>query len=120
MHTVDIVRRDAAEKRIRFTARPFDDNQKVEVVLVEQSDNQQIHITYVIDMDKDVVETIKFLTYDGTREQNKGVLNFTYLQEVEQSAEQFIEPAGIKVPKTTQQDSMGILWLMKLAEGTLG
>ena len=119
MHTVDIVRRDAAEKRIRFTARPFDDNKKVEVVLVEQSGNQQIHITYVIDMDKDVVETIKFLTYDGTQEQNKGVLNFTYLQEVEQSAEQFTEPAEIKVPKTIQQDSMGILWLTKLAEGTL-
>jgi len=118
MHTVDIIRRDAAEKRIKFTTRPFED--KVEVVLIRQSDNQKIHITYVIDLDKDVVETINFLTDDGTAQQNKGVLNFTYLEEVEQSAHEFTEPEEIKVPGKTQKDSMGILWLAELAQGTLG
>jgi len=118
MHTVDIIRRDAAEKRISFTTRPFKD--KVEVVLIRQSDNQQIHITYVIDLEKDVVESINFLTDDGTAQRNKGALNFTYLEEVQQSAEEFTEPEEIKVPRKTKQDSMGILWLTELAQGTLG
>jgi RNA polymerase sigma-70 factor (ECF subfamily) len=118
MHTLDIIRRDAAEKRIRFTTRPFKD--KVEVVLIQQSDDQKIHIIYVIDLDRDVVETINFLTDDGRAQQNKGVLNFTYLEEVQQSAHEFTEPEEIKVPRKTKQDSMGILWLTELAQGTLG
>jgi RNA polymerase sigma-70 factor (ECF subfamily) len=118
LHTIDIVRRDAAECRIEFDTQKTKD-EKVEVALLEGTGYWQPWATYVIDMERDIVETIEFLTSGDARQERKGRLRFTYLEDVEQAAAEFIEPGEMEVSPQTQQEPMGISWLMELARGTL-
>ena len=122
MHAVDIIRRDAAKKRVRFSIKRLDEDYygKVEVVLFEQTDRGKIQIAYTIDIGKDIIEKIEFLADGDDQDKEQGVLRFTYLEDIDQLAEEFTEPTKIKVQKTKHQDSIGMLWLIELAQGTLG
>jgi hypothetical protein len=71
-------------------------------------------IVYTIDMEQDVIERITFATKEG-----EGVLRFSYLQEIEQAAGEFIEPVQ-KSSTQGHQNRLGMLWLVRLAEGKLG
>ena len=109
LHTIDTVRRDAAEKRIWFETKYNKRTGKAEVVLKPED----AQIVYTIDMEKDVIESI---TFSGD---TQGRLNFNYIQEIEQETAEFVVPK----PKTSggpKQDRTGILWLVRLAEGKLG
>ena len=44
----------------------------------------------------------------------------SYLQEINNAGDEFAKPAGIRALGKTYREDMGILWLMKLAQGTLG
>ena len=66
-------------------------------------------------MDKDVIETIAF-----KNNHQENLLQFTYLQEINPVSEEFAEPAEVNVQNTKRLDSMGILWLIELTQGTLG
>lgn len=111
LHTIDTIRRDAAEKQVWFETRYTSGEAKAEVVL----SCEQAKLVYTIDMKNDVIETITISTNDG----RKGELRFSYLQEIDQAGNEFVTPRR-KTSGRPQQDQPGILWLVQLAEGQLG
>ena len=84
LHTIDIVRRDAAEKEIPFETALRAGESKGQVILTKESYKS----IYTIDMEKDVVEKI---IYSGEKE---GELVFTYLQEIGGERSEFAPPRG--------------------------
>ena len=84
LHTIDIVRRDAAEKEIPFETALRAGESKGQVILTKGTYNG----IYTIDMEKDVVERI---IYSGEKE---GELAFTYLQEISEVTSEFAAPRG--------------------------
>jgi len=121
MHTIDIIRRDAAEKRIRFATKHIAEEisdcncGQTEITLFCDTADIESQIVYTVDMDKDVIEQIMFK--NGSQE---NVLQFTYLQEIAPASEEFAEPAEVNTQNTKYLDGMGILWLMELTQGTFG
>jgi hypothetical protein len=84
LHTIDIVRRDAAEKEIPFETALRGVKSKGQVILTKGTGKS----IYTIDMEKDVVERI---IYSGERE---GQLVFDYLQEIGGERSEFAAPRG--------------------------
>ena len=123
MHTIDIVRRDAAKKRIKFSTRNFGGDEEhygtAEIILFIQSDHQQLKVIYTINIDRDLVERIDFLVNANIADEKKGWLEFTYLDQVEQVTNYFLKPPQIKLPRAAQRDGTGILWLIHLIQETL-
>ena len=108
LHTIDTVRRDAAKERIWFATKYNKRSGKAEVLL-KPEDGQ---IVYAVDMEKDVIESI---TFSGETE---GQLQFDYLQEIDDVGSEFAEPMRKSFTGGYQKRS-GMLWLVRLAEGTL-
>lgn len=107
LHTIDTVRRDAAEQRIRYETAYSASGAKVEVVLT----CEQARFVYVIDMRTDVVEEITVTRNDGGRAE----LEFSYLQDIAGLETEFTRPSA-RGNQQTRQESPGILWLATLAE----
>jgi RNA polymerase sigma-70 factor (ECF subfamily) len=105
LHTIDSVRRDAAEQEVWFETKPVSDSRRVEVVL----NCKQVKPLYTIDMETDVVEKIIFAGSNGV----EGELIFSYLQDIENLSNEFTSPRAGRY-RRSQQDSPGILWLVKL------
>jgi RNA polymerase sigma-70 factor (ECF subfamily) len=110
LHTIDTVRRDAAEQRIWFVTRYTPDNRFAEVELTHEN----TRIVYKIDMESDVVDEITFSTDQG----NTGNLKFSYLQSIDGVSEEFITP-GKPGNTTAARGCPGFLWLVQLVEGSL-
>lgn len=106
LHTIDSVRRDAAQKQVWFETRHTPSQLMAEVVLT----HRQTKLLYTIDMEKDVIDKIRF---SGDTE---GELTFSYLQDIDDVSDEFVEPRR-KSYRKPQRESLGILWLMRLAEG---
>ena len=111
LHTLDMVRRDAAEKEVWFETNQISSGDKMEVVLT----CNQIKLVYTINMEKDVVEKIVFSAGNGSG----GELNFSYLQDISRTGDEFARPRR-KYYQRHQLTKPGILWLVWLAEGALG
>jgi RNA polymerase sigma-70 factor (ECF subfamily) len=109
LHTIDTVRRDAAEKQIWFETKYNKRTGKTQVIL-KPEDGQ---VVYTIDMVKDVIEQITLSTSDG----REGELNFSYMQEIDEAGNEFVEP-GSKA--SMRESSEGMLWLVRLVQGKLG
>ena len=92
LHTIDTIRRDAAEKQIPFETKLRAGARKAQVILTKESDN----IIYTIDMEKDVVEQIIFT---GDRQ---GCLKFSYLQNIENIGSRFTQPRTSRKGKKTR------------------
>ena len=107
LHTVDTIRRDAAEKQIRFETK-YDKSSGKALVALKAKDRR---IVYTIDMEKDIVESITFSGDSG------GQLQFDYLQDIDRAVSEFAEPIR---KSRLQESSEGILWLLQLVEGKLG
>ena len=110
LHTIDTVRRDAAEQRIRFETKLTPDSRFAQVELTHEN----TRIVYTIDMETDVVDEITFTTDQG----NTGNLKFSYLQSVDGVSQEFLPPSKPSNPTTTRS-STSILWLVQLVEGSL-
>ncbi len=106
LHTIDTVRRDAAEQGIWFETQYISGTGKAQVVL-KTDDGLLI---YTIDMKKDVIEKIAF---SGGR--IEGELRFSYLETVDGLGREFIAPR-----KSRRHKSSGMLWLIQLAEEIVG
>jgi len=105
LHTIDTVRRDAAEKQVWFETRGLPGGDKAEVVLTRE----QTKLVYTIDMETDVIEKITFTGMNGS----KGELRFSYLQDIESPDNEFVSPR-IGSYRKLQQNPPGMLWLVKL------
>jgi hypothetical protein len=101
LHTIDTVRRDAAQKRIRFETRYNKSSDKA-LVALKTKDGR---IVYTIDMEKDVVESI---TFSGDR---GGQLQFDYLQDIDSIGSEFAE---LSSQARLTERSEGMSWLLEL------
>ena len=110
LHTIDTIRRDAAEKQLWFETRHTPGSGKTEVVVI----SGDIRLLYTIDLEKDVVERIEFTSDNGS----KGVLTFSYLKDIKGAESKFIPPRK-KTYRRPQRKSIGIQWLIRLMEGEL-
>ncbi len=107
LHTVDVVRRDAAEQHVRFETKLASGGDKAEVVLTLEEGQ----MVYSIDMETDVVEKITFSASDGSEAE----LRFSYLQNIDSVGNEFTQPR-IGSYRSLQQNQPGMLWLVKLAK----
>ena len=115
MHTADVVRRDAVEQRVWFYSERLENEEEVAVGMLYKHFASNVELTYIIDMENDIVKEIWF-DIDG---RDKGRLKFTYLQDIEQAGDEFAEPIVLKNEKAASQELHGILWLFNLAQGNL-
>ena len=110
-HTIDTVRRDAAEQRVWFKTSYMPDSRLAEVEL----SHKDAKIIYKIDMDKDVINEITFSTDQG----EVGNLKFSYLESVDGLDQEFLRPSKPGNTTTATSSSQGILWLAQLMDGSL-
>jgi hypothetical protein len=115
LHTANIVRRDAAEQRIRFQSEWAPNETDAIVAISHKEQQNRTDIIYTIDMENDVIKTITF----DVNGQARGSLIFSYMQSIDRSAGEFTEPA-IPVGSLPTTQSPGIRWLIYLAQGNLG
>jgi RNA polymerase sigma-70 factor (ECF subfamily) len=112
LHTIDIVRRDAAAQRIPFETRYNPGSEYAGVELIYEG----LRIIYNIDLEADVIDEITFSTDQG----NKGNLKFSYIQDVNDIIHgEFVAPEKLN-SRSTLKDSSDLLWLIQLVEGSLG
>ena len=105
LHTIDTVRRDAAEKQVWFETRHVSGGEKTEVILIQE----QNRLVYTIDMETDVIEKITFSADNG----GQGKLEFSYLQDIDNPGNEFASPR-VGSYRKPQQNPPGMLWLLKL------
>jgi RNA polymerase sigma-70 factor (ECF subfamily) len=105
LHTIDTVRRDAAEKQVWFETKNVPGGTKVEVILT----HEQVRLVYTIDMETDVIEKIAFSTDNG----GQGELEFSYLQDIDNPGNEFASPR-VGSYRKPQQNPPGMLWLINL------
>jgi len=111
LHTIDTVRRDAAEQRIRFETKHTPDSPFAQV----EFDCGDVRLIYTIDLETDVIDEITFSTAQG----DKGSLKFSYLQSVDGAGGEFARPTRPWSETTASHDSPGLLWLVQLLDGSL-
>ena len=105
LHTIDTVRRDAAEKQVWFETKHLPGSNRAEVILTQE----QARLVYTIDMETDVIEKITFSTGNGV----EGELEFSYLQNIDNLGNEFSSPR-VGSYRKLQQNPPGMLWLVKL------
>ena len=116
MHAANIVRRDAAEQRIWFKSEWAQNEKDVFVAISHEEQQDSTDLIYTIDMENDLIKTITF----DVNGQSRGSLIFSYLQDIDQLANQFAEPAISAGSQPATKQSPGIKWLINLAQGNLG
>ena len=110
LHTIDTIRRDAAEKSIWFDTKLMPEGRFAQVELT----HEDTKIVYKIDMETDVVDQITVSTDRG----DTANLNFSYLESVDGLDQEFLPPDKPGNPMAAESDP-GILWLAQLVEGSL-
>ena len=111
LHTIDIVRRDAAEKLLTFETKRTNDASFAEVTIVSGI----LRLVYTIDMHNDLVNKIDLFSNDSS----VGQLVFSYTQDIELISD-FAEPVLPAASVTQVNEAPGILWLFQLAQSKLG
>jgi len=111
LHTIDTVRRDAAQEQIWFETQYDSAGGKAEVKFT----GEQGRMIYTIDMNGDVIEKIRLSATDG----REGELVFEYLQEVSGVADEFVKPRSSRAYGQARRRKPGMFWLMRLAEPDL-
>jgi RNA polymerase sigma-70 factor (ECF subfamily) len=113
LHTIDTIRRDAAEKSIWFESRYTSGKEKTEVTLSQKD----IKLIYAIDMKNDIVEKITFVRNDKNAIAEEA-LQISYLQDISRTTDEFTAPK-IRRSSLLSKTPPGIEWLFRLADGTL-
>jgi len=117
LHTIDTVRRDAAEQRIWFETKPATGPSGSQFAQVELT-CKGLRIVYRIDLETDVIEEITFLA----GQDEIGNLKFSYLQSIDEGSSEFVPPGRPRQSAVggAPKGSPGLLWLVHLVEGSLG
>jgi len=113
LHTMDVVRRDAAARRIPFTSRYTAGTNKGQVEL--RFDKGRV--VYTIDMKTDVLDSIAMSFRGPGAAEQKGTLAFTCTGEIDSIRDELTAPKASRY--VNARDAGGPLWLLKFAEGTL-
>lgn len=113
----DTVRRDAAEKKIPFSSSWH--GRRADIVVNMDADGLFSGITYNIDTDKDLITSLEF-DLKGKDSPVQGELAFDYLQDVSRVANEFQQPKVRIASRRRQAEQPGLVWLFRLASGSLG
>jgi len=105
LHTLDVLRRDAAEQRIRFETGYNRGEEKAKVTLALQ----QGRLVYTVDLQADVLDTVVFSANDGRQAE----LQFDYLQDIAGVQAEFTPPE-IRRSYGENAEGPGLLWLLRL------
>lgn len=115
MHILDIIRRDAAEKKIPFKIRQFIDDNGIEFVELNLIQNE-MRIQYTINMNANLIEKIEF--YSG--EKIIGTLYFDYTEQSEDFDKSLTEQIQDSSSRAaSDKNPPGASWLFDLANGNL-
>jgi len=114
-HTLDTIRRDAADERIWFATDVVEPRKKVEVGLVDDHEQIQYMMRYTVDMAKDVLVTIDLWRGpDGLFEEHVGELSFCYDCETDEPGDAFVIPEPMVLSEAHQPDQGTIFWPIQL------
>jgi hypothetical protein len=109
LHTIDIIRRDAAARQVEFQTRLSHDRNRSQVMAV--SDN--LRIVYTIDMNQDWIESISLAVQQPSGDwKDTGLLSFSYDQ-LSSPQDHRIDTRPVQGQETDSPP--GIQWLMTLA-----
>ncbi|MBC8468120.1 MAG: RNA polymerase sigma factor [Planctomycetes bacterium] len=111
LHTIDVVRRDAAAQRVRFETKHTPGSRFAQVELIHEG----VRIIYSIDLETDVIDEITFSTDKG----DKGNLKFSYIQTINDVINGEFVPPNRSQSRGASKSSSGLLWLVELVEGAL-
>ncbi len=114
LHTIDTIRRDAADRRITFESEYVQNKTKAKIVL----DCGRLEITYLINLDRDIIEKIAFSSSGCGGADIEGELTLTCLEDSGQAGDELAAPRH-KTSTRRRQQPPGLLWLVNLAEGGL-
>ena len=112
LHSLDTVRRDAARVSLPFETRYQPELGEAHIII----EAQDMTIDYTIDMHQDLVNRISLHQQD----KQLGLLDFEYLQDVNELNRRETSEPGIQSRQGVRQPGPGLLWVKRLAEGTLG
>ncbi len=115
MHAMNIVRRDAAERRIPFDTRPAANMMDVIVTLHYDKDGARTDLVYTIDAEKDIIKDIRF----DIERQTRGSLVFDYFSDIDGIGESFEEPTLSHDKQIAIEESPSMLWLIALVRNSL-
>ena len=115
LHTMDAVRRDAAEQKVWFFTELSEDKSDAIITLYDRQNKDSTNMVYVIDVEEDIVEEILFTEGKDI----VGSLTFTYLQDIDNVGDEFTEPVIQTNTYTDLHKLPGILWLIELSHGGL-
>jgi RNA polymerase sigma-70 factor (ECF subfamily) len=115
LHTIDTIRRDAAEKHLRFETKYLPGSAKAQVAVYKESAGQKFQLVYTVDLEADVINNIEFLKTNNRENLKIGELAFSYPERMGQSDVKFAEPRE-KSYAAVRIEKMEELWLMRLAE----
>ena len=105
LHTIDTVRRDAAEHGLWFQTQWIPAGQKVEIEIASNVKT----LVYTIDLERDVVDSIRLVGLSGGLQ---GELRFDYFDELPFGGDEFVEP-GVRRYGGLESEMEG-LWLMEM------
>lgn len=117
MHTIDILRRDAAQERVWFETKVSDHAETVNILLYADGPEQKVGLDYTVNMERDLVEKISIFTLPD-RQNVVGTLVFDYLDDIEGYEDTFVEPM-VTASNVEMTESNGLLWLFDLAASLL-
>ncbi len=109
LHTIDTVRRDAARQKVRFETRDAKRKDAVEVELTWRDGR----LIYEIDMQADVIRTIRFYIKDAAGIEHEGSLSFSYDEQTDRPVDEIMTPRAAGYAGARQLD--GVLWPLYLA-----
>jgi len=110
LHTIDVIRRDAALAGIGFAIRPQPDGQRVDVLL----DGPRIRLTYRVHLYQDWIESLTFSKEDKVI----GEWTFSYPSPDEADLHRLAVAPSLHSRRGQASAPRG-LWLMQLADGSL-
>lgn len=115
LHTMDLVRRDAAWSRRYFFTEEIEETGCIRVTVRDDPDEPHVKLAYTIDPSHDLLTAVTFLV-DGDP---AGQLEFDYLDSVTDVHDTYVEPTTDAPLDPPAQPTPGMLWLFALANGEL-
>ena len=111
LHTMDAIRRAAARQKVAFETKRAGKN-NVQIALTAQ----KASLVYEIDLNRDIVQTIKILGAGRAESDAMAIIRFDYTEEIPPTDTDFSPPT----PKTSTAPTrgrLGPMWPLTLLEG---
>ncbi|MBN1124348.1 MAG: RNA polymerase sigma factor [Sedimentisphaerales bacterium] len=119
MHTIDIIRRDAAQQRFWFeTTQQGTYTSDANVLIVSENSELATNLIYKIDMMQDTVKSIEIKVYNTNGLLHQGQIELIYYQDIDGMSSAFSTPTPPPV-EIKPSEEKGISWLIELAQKQL-